>query len=75
MHGLAWRKQGGLIAAETNREWHPILQEGHERDLNGFSCSIQRVPELHYADHTLNCARLDGTPKENISAASTQQEQ
>ena len=34
-HSVFQGKQGALIAAKTDRECFSILQQGHERDLNG----------------------------------------
>jgi hypothetical protein len=69
------REKVGLIVAEINREWHAVLQESHERDLNGVPCSIHYVTELHDVDRALDGSRPDGTTNEYVAAASRGQKQ
>ena len=65
------RKQHGLIIAEINRERHPVLQESHKRDLDGFALSIYHVTELDGLDRALECgSRADSATNEHLAAAS-----
>jgi hypothetical protein len=69
-HGLVQREEVGLIAAKTDGGRYAVLQQGHERDLNGLH-AVRGVTELHDADRALDCgSRLDSTTDEYIAAAS-----
>ena len=59
-----------MIAAKPDSGGCAVLQQGHERDLNGFH-SVQGITELHDGDRALDSGTgLDGTTDEYIAAAS-----
>ena len=68
--GLVQWESNALIAAKPDSGGCAVLQQGHERDLNGFH-SVQGIAELHDADRALDCgSHLDSTTDEYIATAS-----
>jgi hypothetical protein len=63
-----------LIATKPYSGGCAVLQQGHERDLNGFH-SVEGISQLHDADRALDSGtRIDGTTDEYIATASRKQE-